>query len=200
MSRLPTPGADNYIWGELLNEFLTVEHNSDGTLKKAADIASAVSSAQTALSAANTAQSSVSGKYTKPDLGIPATDLTSAVQASLTKQYNYTQTWAIGGYINVPIGDIDYINPMFLSVISGQTLKLVGCIHRINSGTSATVKLTRNGVDITGYTGIPVTTVSSVTTAAAVTLANNDLLQLVVTAVSGSPQNLTLSLIFEITV
>jgi hypothetical protein len=35
MSRLPIPGSDNNIWGNVLNDFLTVEHNSDGTLKKA---------------------------------------------------------------------------------------------------------------------------------------------------------------------
>jgi len=33
MSRLPTPGGDNNTWGDVLNEFLSVSHNSDGTLK-----------------------------------------------------------------------------------------------------------------------------------------------------------------------
>lgn len=33
MSRLPTPGADNGTWGNVLNDFLQVEHNGDGTLK-----------------------------------------------------------------------------------------------------------------------------------------------------------------------
>lgn len=31
--RLPSPGNDAGVWGELLNEFLLVEHNPDGTLK-----------------------------------------------------------------------------------------------------------------------------------------------------------------------
>ncbi len=31
--RLPTPGADDNIWGDVLNGFLQVEHNTDGTLK-----------------------------------------------------------------------------------------------------------------------------------------------------------------------
>lgn len=34
MSRLPTPGADSDTWGSILNDFLGVEHNTDGTLKK----------------------------------------------------------------------------------------------------------------------------------------------------------------------
>jgi Pectate lyase superfamily protein len=33
MSRLPIPGSDDGSWGGILNDFLSVEHNSDGTLK-----------------------------------------------------------------------------------------------------------------------------------------------------------------------
>lgn len=33
MARLPQPGADNGVWGNVLNDFLSVEHNTDGTLK-----------------------------------------------------------------------------------------------------------------------------------------------------------------------
>jgi|GEM_PF-6821517 len=78
MPRLPQPGKDAGEWGTILNDFLSVEHNTDGTLKKATDIATAKSTADQALSAANAA-------YTKPGTGIPATDLASSVQTSLTK-------------------------------------------------------------------------------------------------------------------
>lgn len=33
MSRLPVPGGDSGTWGDILNDFLNVSHNSDGTLK-----------------------------------------------------------------------------------------------------------------------------------------------------------------------
>lgn len=33
MARLPIPGGDNNTWGDVLNEYLLVEHNSDGTQK-----------------------------------------------------------------------------------------------------------------------------------------------------------------------
>lgn len=33
MSRLPVPGDDSGTWGNILNDFLLVGHNSDGTLK-----------------------------------------------------------------------------------------------------------------------------------------------------------------------
>lgn len=34
MSRLPTPGSDAGAWGQILNEYLSTAHNSDGTLKE----------------------------------------------------------------------------------------------------------------------------------------------------------------------
>src|SRR5664280_2009599 len=33
MARLPTPGGDDGNWGAVLNDFLSQEHNADGTLK-----------------------------------------------------------------------------------------------------------------------------------------------------------------------
>jgi hypothetical protein len=39
MARLPNPGADGGVWGTLLNEYLEVEHNTDGTLKAGGTLA-----------------------------------------------------------------------------------------------------------------------------------------------------------------
>ncbi len=36
MARLPSPGGDKGTWGTILNEFLSVDHNSDGTIKTVA--------------------------------------------------------------------------------------------------------------------------------------------------------------------
>jgi hypothetical protein len=89
MARLPQPGGDSGTWGDILNDFLDVEHNPDGSLKlrsdgtfyvkpasgiPAADLTTAV---QASLSQADSA-------YVKPANGIPDTDLTSSVQASLS--------------------------------------------------------------------------------------------------------------------
>ena len=38
MARLPVPGQDVGNWGDVLNAFLAVEHNADGTLKRGSDI------------------------------------------------------------------------------------------------------------------------------------------------------------------
>lgn len=53
--RLPIPGEDENQWGDLLNAFLSVEHNANGTLKKASDITTALSMAQAAQTAADSA-------------------------------------------------------------------------------------------------------------------------------------------------
>lgn len=40
MARLPTVGQDRGTWGRLLNEYLLVEHNDDGTLKNSGSLGS----------------------------------------------------------------------------------------------------------------------------------------------------------------
>lgn len=47
MARLPNPGSDDGVWGSLLNDFLGVEHNSDGTLKSSGSLASKASASTT---------------------------------------------------------------------------------------------------------------------------------------------------------
>jgi hypothetical protein len=44
VSRLPTPGQDSGVWGTILNDFLSVEHNADGTLKSTGSLSSKISS------------------------------------------------------------------------------------------------------------------------------------------------------------
>ena len=39
MTRLPQPGSDDGTWGAILNDFLGVEHNADGTLKPSGTLA-----------------------------------------------------------------------------------------------------------------------------------------------------------------
>jgi len=42
VARLPIPGSDDDTWGDILNEFLAVSHNTDGTLQDAPSITGAV--------------------------------------------------------------------------------------------------------------------------------------------------------------
>jgi hypothetical protein len=46
MARLPIPGSDDNSWGDILNTFLLVEHNADGTLKASGSLAGKVSTSR----------------------------------------------------------------------------------------------------------------------------------------------------------
>jgi hypothetical protein len=65
MVRLPIPDSDSGVWDDLINEFLLVEHNNDGTLKSVVR------------------PSQITGFYTKPGGGVPYADLDSNVQTAL---------------------------------------------------------------------------------------------------------------------
>jgi len=48
MARLPQPGGDTGTWGAVLNEFLQVSHNGDGSLKAVAPVPTGVAATDTA--------------------------------------------------------------------------------------------------------------------------------------------------------
>ncbi len=93
MARLPSPGSDAGTWGLILNEYLAVEHNADGTLKRSADITQAKSDAAQALSIANqSANSSVAdGGITTSkiaDGAVTLSKLNTDIQATLNSVVN----------------------------------------------------------------------------------------------------------------
>jgi hypothetical protein len=116
-----------------------------------------------------------------------------------THIYRYGHTWAISGEIKVPSGNVDFINSFYVSFVAGQSAVLSQARHRINIGTSVTCKIQKNGSDVTEFTGISVTQTSVTTNPADVSLADGDRLALVVTGVSGTPQNLSFTLFIDYT-
>lgn len=109
--------------------------------------------------------------------------------------YQTVNTYAIGGELSTT----DFVPPFFFAKKDNQVSVLKKIIHRINSGTSATVKLQKNGVDISGYTGVSVTTTTA-TTSQDTSLVDGDMISLVITAVSGTPSDLTVTLVIEHTI
>jgi hypothetical protein len=87
MARLPTPGADDGTWGDILNDFLDVAHAADGSLdSNVVDTAQIQNGAVTNAkldTATQTQLAQGAAAYQKPAGGIPKTDLTSSVQTSL---------------------------------------------------------------------------------------------------------------------
>lgn len=109
-----------------------------------------------------------------------------------------SHTWAVAGEIKVPSGDTDYIPGMFASKSASETLTLKKLRGRINSGTSVTLKLQKNGSDVTGYTALVVNSTTGVDLGSTdVAITDDDRLAIVVTAVSGTPKNLSVTAVFE---
>lgn len=119
---------------------------------------------------------------------------------SSTKTVRLPHTWAISGEVKVPASDTDFIVPFFLPEPAGQTVRIVGARYRINSGTSVTAKLQLDGVDVAGLTGLSVTTTAATTDPADVDVTDAQMLALVVTAVAGTPKNMTFTVWLEYTV
>ena len=98
MTRLPIPGSDVGSWGDILNDFLQVEHNNDGTLKKAGDISNALSTAQTVQNNLTTHTSDTSNPHsvTKAQVGLDQVDNTS----DSNKPVSTAVTTALAGKAN----------------------------------------------------------------------------------------------------
>ena len=92
MSRLPIPGQDDDVWGAILNDYLGVSLAPGGTVNPGV-----IGTAQLQNNCVTNAQldsstqsiiASVASKYVKPAGGIPSSDLSSAVQTSLSSANN----------------------------------------------------------------------------------------------------------------
>lgn len=121
--------------------------------------------------------------------------------ANPTKTIRIGHTWTIAGEIKTwSSGATDYIIPFPVKVPSGQTVSLIRARTRIQEGTSATITVRKNAENLTDFTSLSVTTTTAdlpTNAPSAVTLADNDLLDIVVTAVSGAPKNLFFTLFLD---
>jgi len=111
-------------------------------------------------------------------------------------------TWAVMGELAVPVGDASYLPGMFVPTLTtGQTATLLGARYRINGGTSATMKVQAGGSDVTGLTGLSVTTTNTTTLlpTGGFSLTSEQYVQIVVTAVSSSPTNLSFTIFVRYT-
>tara|TARA_B100001245_G_scaffold236497_1_gene227773 strand:- start:5825 stop:7720 length:1896 start_codon:yes stop_codon:yes gene_type:complete len=106
MSRLPIPGKDSGTWGQILNDYLSQSHSSDGTLK--ADTVGSAQLADNAITSAKLQNNSVTSAAiadnaitaaTIADGSITTTQLNSNVVTSLDKaDQSISQTVADASY------------------------------------------------------------------------------------------------------
>jgi hypothetical protein len=89
MARLPTPGGDNNSWGDILNDFLSVEHNTDGSLKTSGTIAT---KADDSAVVHNSGAETITG--TKTFSASPIVPTPTAAGHAVTKSYVDSHTHA----------------------------------------------------------------------------------------------------------
>jgi hypothetical protein len=103
------------------------------------------------------------------------------------------------GQIFVPAGDTDFMPPFYVGARGSDVLSLVGIRGRLNSGTSATFKVQKNGSDVvTGCVALSSgDTNFTVPTGPFLTFAHGDRVNVVVTSVSATPKHLSITFFFQ---
>lgn len=120
MARLPVPGGDENNWGNLLNDYLAVEHNADGTLKRGADIDAALNAADAFI---RTADYGVTANGTTND----ATAFQNAINAAVAA--------------NKPL----FVQPG--TIMIGAPLSIASPVSIFGSGREATILKAANGLN-----------------------------------------------------
>ncbi|HEV7930279.1 MAG TPA: hypothetical protein VGP12_09150 [Nitrosospira sp.] len=129
MSRLPTPGSDSGTWGTILNDFLSVEHNADGTLKSAATIA-----------AAATAVQSVNG-HTGTSVSVTASDMGAVSVTGGGKETSASPTASTTSTtINLANGNVQ-----MLTLAASTTITLSGATNGVACSLSLYIKQDATG-------------------------------------------------------
>lgn len=134
MTRLPVPGSDDGTWGDILNEFLSIEHNADGSQKALPQ--SKITNLATDL-AAKVVKNTL--YYNVRDYGATGngtTDDTAAFNSAISALLATTT----GGTVFIPSGQYRIAGNVYFPPASGsQSLDMVG------AGTFAST-LTLDGV------------------------------------------------------
>jgi len=143
--RLPIPGKDDGTWGDILNGFLAVAHNADGSLNPGA------------VSAAG------AGTYSKPSTGIPTSDLDTATQtaiASVASKYTKPAGGIPGS--DIASGTITDANIASSAAIAASKLdsatqtnlaKAASSVQSVNTKTPSSGNVTINVADIADVQG-----------------------------------------------
>jgi len=169
MARLPVVGGDSGNWGTILNDFLEVSLNQDGTIQPAAlTAAGAVTSVNTiapnqsgsvTLTAANV------GAYAKPSGGIPSSDMSSPVQQALTAGASAVQLGGdLGGTNTAPTisklqgTTVNAASPQanqVLSFVEGQWVPAAVTQTTVNDATSSAPGIIQLDGDLGGTATSP---------------------------------------------
>lgn len=131
-------------------------------------------------------QGATVGTQTVPQLGLKTTQV--------------TRTYAVSGSLALPSGGTNFLPPFFMTVSPGETVRFLGVQGMVRSATSVTLEVQQNGSNVSGLGAVVVGTTATRTYATApVTVSDGDAFAPVLTAISGTPDGLSLSFLFEVT-
>lgn len=145
----------------------------------------------------NRATVDASGLTVARTVTLPDKSGTVAMVADLsTLVFRLPHTFAVSGDLT----SLPVIVPFSVPVPLGQTVKLVRVRHSIDTGTSISVAVKKNGVNIAGLSAVSVTTTpTSTDPTAPESFADNDECSIVLSLPSGTPKDLSLTLYFTYT-
>lgn len=102
MPRLPQPGEDHNEWGAILNDFLSVEHNTDGTLKDSASLSSYAPLADPVFSGSVTVPTPASGNEAATKAYADSLTIAGAPDANSSTKGIVRLTGDLGGSADNP--------------------------------------------------------------------------------------------------
>jgi hypothetical protein len=192
----PSPALASYVAGEAITFIVASTNTGAVTVDVSGLGAKSVTKTGTVAMASGelVAGQLVTLRYdgTRYQLVTPAVNVVAAPPA-----LRLPHTWAIPGEIKVAVGDVDLIVPFFVPVPAGRFARIVTCRHRISSGTSVTFSIRKNGVDVAGLVNLVATPSSAQSAITPTDCIDGDRLSMVVSAVSGPPKNLTVTLYID---
>ncbi|HSX00791.1 MAG TPA: hypothetical protein VLF67_00995, partial [Candidatus Saccharimonas sp.] len=154
MSRLPQPGGDDGVWGDILNDFLMVTHNADGTIKSLsqAQITNLVS--DLAAKATDSTVMHLSGNETASGTKTFSGNLAFPEQAARTGQIVMNSVNDPGGFVQKNIvfqdeGTLSRGGPVWIDV-NGRVQAWLGWHDLIPSGSSHHGLEVKTAADPTG--------------------------------------------------
>jgi hypothetical protein len=152
MSRLPTVNGDNGSWGTVLNDYLSVEHNSDGThFDATSSVKGVVELATTTEVTAGTdatravTPASLYSYQTLTDGATVSWDLSQGSMATITLGGNRT----LANPTNL-VNGASYILIIKQDATGSRTLSF-GSSYKFPSGTDPTLSTTANAIDIIAF-------------------------------------------------
>jgi hypothetical protein len=120
------------------------------------------------------------------------TDEPDPAPSTVTITLRTGQTWVVGGALSA--GQV--VPPFYVPVIAGQTSNIIGVRAKVGAATSIVAQLTQNGTNI--GSAVTITTTKTTTTfGTPVTAADGDEIGVTLSSPSGSPSDLSLTVILE---